>query len=306
MGSVDSTVPSYVGLYRTGELARRAEEAVRRLSRCVICAQACNVNRIEGELGFCRTGRLAVVSSAGRHFGEEDVLVGTGGSGTIFFANCNLACVFCQNYDISACGFGKEVSRRRLADMMLSLQAKGCHNINLVSPSHVVPQVLEALVLAVEEGLRLPLVYNTGGYDALSTLKLLDGIVDIYMPDFKFADADDAERFSAAPRYPTVAQAAIREMHRQVGDLVVDEDGVARRGLILRHLVMPGKLDDTREIMRFVVRYISRDTYVNVMGQYRPAHLASRYPELSRALGISEHQRAIEIAREEGLYRFAR
>ncbi|HOK70694.1 MAG TPA: radical SAM protein [Bacillota bacterium] len=306
MGSVDSTVPSCVGLYRTGELARRAEEAVRRLSRCVICAQACNVNRIEGELGFCRTGRLAVVSSAGRHFGEEDVLVGTGGSGTIFFANCNLACVFCQNYDISACGFGKEVSRRRLADMMLSLQAKGCHNINLVSPSHVVPQVLEALVLAVEEGLRLPLVYNTGGYDALSTLKLLDGIVDIYMPDFKFADADDAERFSAAPRYPTVAQAAIREMNRQVGDLVVDEDGVARRGLILRHLVMPGKLDDTREIMRFVVRDISRDTYVNVMGQYRPAHLASRYPELSRALGISEHQRAIEIAREEGLYRFAR
>ncbi|HAN86183.1 MAG TPA: radical SAM protein [Firmicutes bacterium] len=306
MSSADSTVPGYVDLYRTGELTRRAEEAVRRLSHCVICAQACNVNRIGGELGFCRTGRLALVSSVGRHFGEEDVLVGMRGSGTIFFANCNLACVFCQNYDISACGFGREVSASTLAEMMLSLQAKGCHNINLVSPSHVVPQVLEALTLAAEEGLRLPLVYNTGGYDVVPTLRLLDGIVDIYMPDFKFADAGAAERYSSAPGYPSVARAAIREMHRQVGDLVVDEDGVARRGLILRHLVMPGRLNDTREIMRFLAREISPDTYVNVMGQYRPAHRASRYPELSRSLGISEYRKAVEIAGEEGLHRFAR
>lgn len=306
MSSTDHVLPGYVNLYRTGELRRRAEEAVKRLSHCVICAQACNVNRLEGELGFCRTGRLAMVSSVGRHFGEEDVLVGMRGSGTIFFANCNLACVFCQNYDISACGFGREVSSNRLAEMMLSLQAKGCHNINLVSPSHVVPQVLEALVIAAEEGLGLPIVYNTGGYDAVPTLKLLDGIVDIYMPDFKFADADVAERLSSAPGYPTVARAAIREMHRQVGDLAVDEDGVARRGLILRHLVMPGRLSDTREIMRFAAREVSSDTYVNVMGQYRPAHLASRYPELRRPLGTSEHRKAVEIAREEGLHRFAR
>jgi len=266
-----------------------------------MCAQACNVDRTRGELGFCRTGRLARVASFGRHFGEEDVLVGRGGSGTIFFANCNLACVFCQNYDISACGVGEEVTHHRLAQMMLNLQAKGCHNINLVSPSHVVAQILEALIIAAGEGLRLPLVYNTGGYDALPTLKLLDGVVDIYMPDFKFADADAAERFSSAPRYPTVARAAIREMHRQVGDLVVDKHGVARRGLILRHLVMPGRLGETREIMRFIAQEISPATYVNVMAQYRPAHLADEYPELNRPLSRSEYREAIMVARDEGL-----
>lgn len=299
------TTPSYLDLYQTGELQRRAAEAVERLSHCVMCAQACNVNRIQGKLGLCRTGRLAQVASIGRHFGEEDVLVGTGGSGTIFFANCNLACVFCQNYDISACGVGQEVPAGRLAQMMLNLQAKGCHNINLVSPSHVVAQILEALVVAAGEGLRLPLVYNTGGYDALPTLKLLDGVVDIYMPDFKFADSGVAEHMSNAPHYPTVARAAIREMHRQVGDLVVDEHGVAHRGLILRHLVMPGRLDDTREIMRFIAEEISPDTYVNVMAQYRPAHLADEYPELKRPLTRSEYREALKIARDEGLLRAA-
>jgi putative pyruvate formate lyase activating enzyme len=299
------TTPSYLELYRTGELEQRAAEAADRLSHCVMCAQACNVDRTRGELGFCRTGRLAKVSGAGRHFGEEDVLVGTGGSGTIFFSNCNLACVFCQNYDISACGAGQEVTGRRLAQMMMNLQAKGCHNINLVSPSHVVAQILEALAVAAGEGLRLPLVYNTGGYDALPTLKLLDGVVDIYMPDFKFADAEAAERFSSAPQYPTVARAAIREMHRQVGDLVVDDHGVARRGLILRHLVMPGRPNDTREIMRFIAQEISPDTYVNVMGQYRPAHLAEEYPELNRPLTGSEYREALKIARDEGLRRGA-
>lgn len=299
------TTPGYLELYRTGELEQRAAEATDRLSHCVMCAQACNVDRTRGELGFCRTGRLAKVSCAGRHFGEEDVLVGTGGSGTIFFSNCNLACVFCQNYDISACGAGQEVKGRRLAQMMLNLQAKGCHNINLVSPSHVVAQILEALAVAAGEGLRLPLVYNTGGYDALPTLKLLDGVVDIYMPDFKFADAEAAERFSSAPQYPTVARAAIREMHRQVGDLVIDDHGVARRGLILRHLVMPGRPNDTREIMRFMAQEISPDTYVNVMGQYRPAHLAEEYPELNRPLTRSEYRKALKIARDEGLRRGA-
>lgn len=304
-GSQSFTTPGYLDLYRTGELERRAAEAADRLSRCVMCAQACNVDRTHGELGFCRTGRLARAASFGRHFGEEDVLVGTGGSGTIFFAGCNLACVFCQNYDISACGVGQEVPAGRLARMMLNLQAKGCHNINLVSPSHVVAQILEALVVAAGEGLRLPLVYNTGGYDALPTLKLLDGVVDIYMPDFKFADEDAAERFSSAPRYPAIARAAIREMHRQVGDLVIDDHGIARRGLILRHLVMPGRLNDTREIMRFIAQDISPDTYVNVMGQYRPAHLADEYPELNRPLSRSEYREALKIARDEGLLRAA-
>ena len=303
---MNSFEPGYVSLHRTGELKRRAKEALQRLSSCAICAQACNVNRLEGEMGVCRTGRFALVSSYGEHYGEEDVLVGLGGSGTIFFANCNLACVFCQNYDISACGAGRKVTDERLADMMLSLQARGCHNINLVSPSHVVPQILEALVLAVDDGLRLPLVYNTGGYDALPTLKLLEGIVDIYMPDFKFSDNETGERLSKAPGYFTVAKAAIREMHRQVGDLVTDDSGIARRGLILRHLVMPGRLDDTRSIMQFIAEEISPDTYVNVMGQYRPAHLASRYPKLNRPLRRSEYHEAKDIAREAGLHRLAR
>lgn len=305
MDSFDSAVPGYLNLHRTGELERRAKRAVEQLSSCNICSQACKANRLEGELGFCRTGELAVVSSVGRHFGEEDVLVGTAGSGTIFFAYCNLACVFCQNHEISSRGFGTEVTRSDLAEMMLGLQAKGCHNINLVSPSHVVPQILEALSLAVSQGLRLPLVYNTGGYDALPTLQLLDGVIDIYMPDFKYAEARAGERLSRAREYPTVARAAIQEMHRQVGDLVVDEQNIARRGLVLRHLVMPGGLSDTREIMHFVAQEISQDTYVNIMGQYRPTHLASNYPPLNRPLRKTEHDQAINIARQEGLHRFA-
>ncbi|NLA59106.1 MAG: radical SAM protein [Firmicutes bacterium] len=301
----DSLIPGYLELHQQGELRKRAEEAVRRLADCAICAQICKVNRLEGELGVCRTGRLAVVASYGPHYGEEDVLVGTGGSGTVFFSNCNLACVFCQNYDISAYGSGYEVTSQELADMMLQLQAKGCHNINLVSPSHVVPQILEALVIAADQGLRLPLVYNTGGYDALPTLKLLDGIVDIYMPDLKFGSDETGQRFSNAPGYSTAAQAAIKEMHRQVGNLVTDQRGIAQRGLILRHLVMPGRLADTRGIMEFISREISPDTYVNVMGQYRPAYLAHQFPELSRPLRLSEYLEAVNIARDAGLHRLA-
>lgn len=303
--SPDSFIPGYLELHSTGELQRRAEEAINRLSHCTICAQVCNVNRLEGEIGVCRTGRLALVSSYGQHYGEESVLVGMGGSGTIFFANCNLACVFCQNYDISAYGIGRKITSRQLADMMLSLQTQGCHNINLVSPSHVVPQILEALALAADDGLKLPLVYNTGGYDALPTLKLLAGIVDIYMPDFKFADDETGKLLASAKGYATVAQAAIREMHNQVGDLVTDSKGIARRGIILRHLVMPGRLEDTRKIMKFLADEISPDTYVNVMGQYRPAHQAANYPELSRSLKRTEHRQAISIAREAGLHRLA-
>ncbi|NMB44854.1 MAG: radical SAM protein [Firmicutes bacterium] len=304
MNSLNPTVPGYLDLHSAGELERRAEEAVRRLSDCTICAQVCKVNRLDGELGVCRTGRLALVSSYGQHYGEEAVLVGMGGSGTIFFANCNLACVFCQNYDISAYGAGRETSSRRLADMMSSLQAQGCHNINLVSPSHVVPQILEALVLAADDGLELPIVYNTGGYDALPTLKLLEGVVDIYMPDFKFADNGAGERLTGARGYATVARAAIKEMHRQVGDLITDESGIALRGMILRHLVMPGHLDDTRKIMEFVSHEISPDTYVNVMGQYHPTHLAATCPKINRRLKRSEHHEAIAIAHKAGLHRF--
>lgn len=297
--------PGYLELYENGELAKRAEKAVEGLRRCVVCAHACRSDRLQGEPGLCRTGRRAPVASIGRHFGEEDVLVGTGGSGTIFFANCNLTCVFCQNYDISAGVLGSEVSAAQLAKMMLQLQSLGCHNINFVSPSHVVPQVLEALVIAVGQGLRLPLVYNTGGYDALPTLRLLDGVIDIYMPDFKFADEEDARLFCGAKHYPTVVRAALREMHRQVGDLVTDDRGIARRGLIVRHLVMPEALDQTREILRFIAREVSRDTYVNVMGQYRPAHRALDYPPLGRPLRRSEFAEAISIARREGLHRLA-
>lgn len=306
MNANNPFAPGYLDLHRTGELKRRAEEAVSRLSHCAVCAQVCKVNRLEEETGVCRTGRLAIVSSYGQHYGEESVLVGTGGSGTIFFANCNLACVFCQNYDISAWGAGQEVTSRQLAEMMLNLQARGCHNINLVSPSHVVPQILEALVLAADDGLELPLVYNTGGYDALPTLELLEGIVDIYMPDFKFADDEIGEQLAGAARYSTVAKAAIQKMHHQVGDLVIDNTGVAHRGLMLRHLVMPNHLENTRKIMEFIATEISPDTYVNVMGQYRPAHLARRYPELARPLKRSEHHKAIDIARDAGLHRLAR
>jgi len=302
---MDTRLPSYVRLYETGELQQRAQEAMAWLTCCALCAQGCKVNRLEGELGVCRTGRFAVVASFGRHFGEETVLVGTHGSGTIFFANCNLSCVFCQNCDISAGGLGIEVTGDELAEMMLGLQKRGCHNINLVSPSHVVAQVLEAVAIAVEKGLRLPIVYNTGGYDALSALALLEGVVDIYMPDFKFWDPTLSLRLARAKDYPRVVRLAVYEMHRQVGDLVIDDDGIARRGLLLRHLVLPEDLSQTRRIMEFVARKISPHTYVNVMGQYYPAHQAQRYPGLDRPLRPFEHRQAVNAAREAGLYRFA-
>ncbi|NHM26214.1 radical SAM protein [Desulfofundulus sp. TPOSR] len=285
------------------ELAARVEKAVDLLADCTVCAQYCHVNRLEGEKGFCRGGRLAAVSSWGPHFGEEEVLVGRHGSGTIFFAHCNLACRFCRNCDISQYGEGSELTARELANAMLELQDIGCHNINLVSPSHYVPQILEALYIAAGDGLNLPLVYNTGGYDALPTLKLLDGVVDIYMPDIKFGDDEIGERYTRAANYFTVAKQAVKEMHRQVGDLVVDERGIAVRGLLVRHLVMPGDLARTGEVMKFLAGEISPNTFVNIMDQYYPAHEARRYPELSRRITREEFHRAVEIARECGLRR---
>lgn len=283
------------------ELQSRAEEAIRRLEHCDICPRRCGVNRAEGELGFCRTGRLAKVSSAGPHYGEEPPLVGYHGSGTIFFAGCNLACVFCQNYEISQLDMGVEVTAERLAGIMMHLQLTGCHNVNLVTPTHVVPQILEALVIAREMGLSIPLVYNSGGYDSVETLRLLDGIVDIYMPDAKYGSDEMAIIYSNAPGYVGVMKAAIREMHRQVGDLVI-ENGIAVRGLLVRHLVLPNNLAGTAEVVRFISE-LSRNTYINIMDQYRPEYKADQYDELSRRITLSEYREALRLARSAGLSR---
>ncbi|WP_018086155.1 radical SAM protein [Desulfurispora thermophila] len=285
------------------KLAVRVVKAVNLLADCTVCAHDCRVNRLQGEKGFCQAGRLAMVSSWGPHFGEEDVLVGRNGSGTIFFTHCNLACRFCQNCDISQDGEGSEVTARELAQIMLQLQSRGCHNINLVSPSHYVPQILEALLIAVEKGLHIPLVYNTGGYDALPTLQLLDGVVDIYMPDIKFGNDALGQRYTRAPRYFTVAKQAVLEMHRQVGDLVVDEHGIAVRGLLVRHLVMPHDLARTAEVIKFIAQEVSRNTLVNIMDQYYPAHQAHRYPEIARRITREEYSRALQLARQYGLRR---
>ena len=300
--------PSYLNLLENGELGRRAEAAIEALAACTACPRQCHADRRHDDSpgSYCRTGRLAVVSSAVAHHGEEDCLRGWGGSGTIFFSQCNLRCVFCQNFDISWEGQGRPVTAEQLADQMLRLQELGCHNINLVTPSHVVPQILEALLVATGRGLRLPLVYNTSGYDRLDTLRWLDGIVDICMPDFKFWKPETAQELAKAADYPEMARVAIKEMHRQVGDLVTDEHGLARRGLLVRHLVMPGGLDETREILRFLASEVSPDTFVNVMPQYRPEGLAGRYPAIARPLIRGEFRDAVRIAGEEGLRRLAR
>jgi putative pyruvate formate lyase activating enzyme len=293
----------YLQLLEKGELERRANEAWSRLEACELCPHRCKANRLNGELGFCKTAGQAIVASYGPHFGEEAPLVGRRGSGTVFFSRCNLSCVFCQNYDISHLGAGEAVTPEFLAFVFLALQEDGCHNINLVSPSHVVPFILKALVLAAGEGLTLPLVYNSGGYDALGTLRLLEGVVDIYMPDFKYWDAGVAKRLSGAADYPEVARAAIKEMHGQVGDLTISPGGIATRGLLVRHLVLPGGLAGTGRCMRFLAEEISRNTYVNVMAQYRPCGTASRHPPLDRRITPAEYAEAVDLAREAGLVR---
>ncbi len=300
--------PGYLSLYRGGELAQRAAQAREALRACNLCPRRCGVNRWADQRAVCRTGRYAVVSDFFPHFGEEECLRGWRGSGTIFFAWCSLRCVFCQNAAISQGGRGREVQPQELAAMMLRLQEQGVHNINLVTPEHVVPQILEALVLAVPEGLRLPLVYNTSGYDSLESLRLLEGVVDIYMPDFKLWSRQAARRYLKAPDYPEVARRALREMHRQVGELRLDEQGLAKRGLLVRHLVMPGLLEETRAIVRFLATEISPHTCLNLMAQYHPAGQvsASRYSEIQRRITPEEFQAALEAARAVGLWRFAR
>ncbi len=261
------------------------------------------MDRLAGETGVCKTGRKAVVSSIHAHFGEESPLVGTNGSGTIFITHCNLMCSFCQNYDISHEGFGREVSDDELASMMLSLQGQGCHNVNLVTPTHVVPQILSAIQIAVDKGLTLPIVYNSGGYDDVNTLKLLNGVIDIYMPDFKFWDPKIADATCNAPDYPEIARQAVLEMHRQVGDIVIDKTGIAQHGLLIRHLVLPDNLAGTRDIMKFIHDAVSPDTYVNIMSQYRPCGKAHETPGLSKALSVEEYKQALQMAKEEGITR---
>ncbi len=295
--------PLYMESHRSGRLGDAIARAALWMKKCTLCPRLCAVDRMAGETGFCRTGRRAVVASYGPHYGEERPLVGTKGSGTIFFSHCNLFCVFCQNYDISHGGQGTPAEPSDIAEIMLALQRHGCHNINFVTPSHVIHPILEALAIAVEKGLRIPLVYNCGGYERVSALKLLDGIVDIYMPDFKFWDAEAARELCDAPDYPERARAGIREMHRQVGDLVLDGGGVAQRGLLVRHLVMPNGLAGTPEIARFLAEEISPGTYVNVMDQYHPCAAASGNRAINRRITAEEFQGALDAALKAGLTR---
>jgi putative pyruvate formate lyase activating enzyme len=290
-------------LLSSDDLAARAREALGRLESCEICPRRCHVNRLKDERGFCRIGRLARVYSYAPHFGEEPPLVGIHGSGTIFFSGCNLACVFCQNYEISQMDQGRDVSAEALARMMLTLQDCGCHNINFVTPSHVVPQILEALVLAREGGLEVPLVYNSGGYDSVETLWLLEGVFDIYMPDMKYGSDEKALKYSGAPGYTVHARASIREMHRQVGDLSMNDEGIAERGLLVRHLVLPASLAGTAEVARFLSEEISKETYLNVMEQYHPEYNACNYPELDRRITLKEYRDAVRLAAAVGLTR---
>jgi len=295
--------PAYLKLLKNGELRERVTQAYERLSNCDICAWECGIDRRAGELGICKSGELTRVSSYGPHMGEEDPLRGLRGSGTIFFSRCNLRCQYCQNHDISQNDSGELVEPERLAAMMLELQSQGCHNINFVSPSHVVPQILAGLFIAAEASLHLPLVYNTGGYDSLTTLHLLDGVIDIYMPDLKYSDAKIARRYSKIPHYPQVNRNAIREMQRQVGDLQIDAQGLAKRGLLVRHLVLPNELAGTKEIVRFLAQEISPNTYLNLMDQYRPAYNARKFPELMRSITNQEYQSALRMAHNAGLRR---
>lgn len=296
-------VPSYQKILNNKELASRVAEAYEHLSICDVCAWECPVDRRAGKIGVCRTGINAKVSSYGPHMGEEDPLRGWRGSGTIFFTRCNLRCQYCQNHDISQTDNGEEAEPEAIASMMVELQSRGCHNINFVSPSHVVPQIMAAVLIAAQAGLRIPLVYNTGGYDSMAMLKLLDGVIDIYMPDMKYSDSLTARRFSKIRNYPQINQAAVKEMHRQVGDLRVDDRGVAQRGLLVRHLVLPDGIAGTNKIAKFLSDEISPDTYLNLMDQFRPAYKAHQYPKLNRRLTSQEYQTAVKTVLATGLHR---
>jgi putative pyruvate formate lyase activating enzyme len=300
--------PSYLALYETGELNKRVEEACQILDCCMVCPRNCQVNRNLGERGYCQSGRFLMISSYGPHFGEEPPLVGTHGSGTIFLTNCNMRCEFCQNFEISQCGQGVEISCQQLAAIMVRLQDRGCHNINFVSPSHFVPQILKGVAIAAGMGLGIPLVYNSGGYDAVETLRLLDGVFDIYMPDAKYGRDEIALRLSHAREYTQHMKSALREMHRQVGDLNIVE-GLAVRGLLIRHLVLPHNLANSEIVMQFIGEELSRETYMNIMDQYRPTwHVVEGSNDplfrlLRRSITHEEYVYAIRCARDSGLHR---
>ena len=298
--------PLYIKTYKSGLLEEKIEKAYKILKNCTLCPRECKVNRLEGEKGICKTGRLPIISSYFPHFGEEDPLVGTNGSGTIFISYCNLLCMYCQNYEISHLGEGKETPIEEFAKMMISLQIIGCHNINIVTPTHIAPQLLEALKIAIEGGLRIPLVYNTSGYEKVETLRILEGVVDIYMPDFKYWDKDVAKRYSKAPDYPEVAREALKEMYRQVGDLKINKRGIAEQGLLVRHLVLPHGLAGTRNVMEFIANEISPNTYVNIMAQYRPCGKAHKDDYLNRRITSEEYQKAVQDALDVGLKRLDR
>jgi len=294
-------VPCYVELLRRGELGRRADVLYAHLRSCGLCPRMCGVDRTAGETGYCRVGDKVIVSSYGPHPGEEPELVGRNGSGTIFFASCNLLCVFCQNAEISHGRRGAAQTDEDVADKMLHLQSMGCHNINLVTPTHFVPQIARAIDIAAGLGLRLPIVYNCGGYERVEVLRTLDGIIDIYMPDIKFSGREESQKYLNAPDYPDVVKQAVKEMHRQVGDLRVDADGIATRGLLVRHLVMPGGLAGSEEFARFIAEEVSTNTYVNIMPQYHPEHRAGEFPELLKRDVWEQYHAAREVFRMAGV-----
>ena len=293
----------YRPVYLHTDLIAKSELILELLKSCELCPRKCKVNRLNDEIGYCQTGRWAIVSSYGPHFGEESELVGSNGSGTIFFGHCNLNCCFCQNYDISQLGYGQITKPVELANIMLSLQKMNCHNINLVSPSHVVAQFIEALKIAKYKGLHLPIIFNTGGYDLNSTLKFLDGTIDIYMPDAKYSNSELAEKYSTAPNYFQINKLAMKEMHRQVGDLKIDDRGVALRGLLIRHLVLPNRIAGSFKVLEFIANEISKDSYVNIMTQYRPCYHSVKYQELDRSITHTEYQEILEFARKTGFHR---
>ena len=293
--------PAYLQL-TDNQLAERAAALQELMRACRLCPRACGVDRLGGELGACRTGERPVVSSYGPHFGEERPLVGRRGSGTVFLTHCNLRCIFCQNYDISQLGDGRVTTAERVAEMMLELQQQGCHNINWVSPTHQVCALVEATVIARRRGLRVPIVYNCGGYESVETLELLDGIVDIYMPDAKYGDNEVGRLLSGVPDYWDRCREALAEMHRQAGDLRADSQGIATRGLLVRHLVLPEEMAKTTVVMEYLAS-LSRDSYVNVMAQYRPAHRAREVAAISRAVTRDEFRSAVQAALDAGLHR---
>ncbi len=294
-------VPAYIDTAASGLLDEKIEKASAMLKKCRLCARYCEVDRTKGQKGFCGIGDKAVVSSSGPHFGEESPLVGNGGSGTIFLTSCNLLCLFCQNDDISHLREGVEMSSEDISDVMCSLQRKRCHNINFVTPSHQMPFLLKAVALAIKKGLSVPIVWNCGGYESMEAMQILDGVVDIYMPDFKFSRKESAGRYCSAFDYPEVARCAVAEMHRQVGDLVMDDSGIAQRGLLVRHLVMPGDVCGTEQIMKWLAENVSPHTYVNVMAQYRPCYKASQFPEIAGRITTAEYEQALFWAKQEGL-----